>query len=219
MTAASNMRDKKNRATDRASDTLSVDHAIVFRNYVLKESASNVMMMILPSLTEYSLAEKPPQAVELDSTSLKDDVILVLDTFFQLIVWKGYTIREYLEHGFHHMEEYDNLRQMLKEPLRDAGSIIAQRFPCPKFVSIQAERPSQLALRDEEEGVPAGRGSPSFRKKSRKSHENLRKAYEYCQVRNPHDAFFMSHVFGSSMGGDVPFKVYVDNLIVAVTET
>lgn len=47
--------------------------------------------MIQPALVSYSI-NAPPQAVLLDATSVRPDVILLLDTFFTLVVFHGATI-------------------------------------------------------------------------------------------------------------------------------
>ena len=89
----------------------------------------------------------------------------------------------------------------------------------PKFVQTSASQSVRLRVADETEGVPPGKGSPSFRRKSLRSHAALSTAYQFSHEANAHDRFFMGHVFSSSLGGDLPFKAFVDNLIVAVTET
>ena len=53
--------------------------------------------MIQPILLEYKLNEEQPSPVNLDIGSLKNDVVLLLDTFFSLIVWKGETIKEWVD--------------------------------------------------------------------------------------------------------------------------
>ena len=43
--------------------------------------------MVMPALLRYSFASKEPVAVNLDLDSLKPDVILVLDTYFNVVIW------------------------------------------------------------------------------------------------------------------------------------
>jgi len=44
--------------------------------------------MIQPTLTSYSF-NGPPQPVLLDSQSIQKDVILLLDTFFHILIFHG----------------------------------------------------------------------------------------------------------------------------------
>ena len=37
---------------------------------------------------------------------LKNDTILLVDTFFSLLIWKGKTIKEWEKAGYHLQEEY-----------------------------------------------------------------------------------------------------------------
>lgn len=48
--------------------------------------------MIQPALMQYVLDSEQPVPVLLDIDSLKNNVILLLDTFFYIAVWKGATI-------------------------------------------------------------------------------------------------------------------------------
>lgn len=96
------------------------------------------LVMIQPALMEYSLEHATPQAVLLDSMSLKDNVILLMDTFFHVVVWRGATIQQWFEAKYHEKEEYAHLRELLQNPAQDAKDILEDRFPVPKFVQTYA---------------------------------------------------------------------------------
>jgi protein transport protein SEC23 len=61
----------------------SPDETAYYRQKLMCDSTSNVLVMVQPSLLCYSFAG-PPTPVFLDSDSVKADVILLLDTFFQV---------------------------------------------------------------------------------------------------------------------------------------
>ena len=53
-----------------------------------KEDVTNSLIMIQPTLTCYSF-DGPPRPVLLDSQSIRPDSILLLDTFFQILIYHG----------------------------------------------------------------------------------------------------------------------------------
>ena len=65
--------------------------------------------MIQPALLEYSFDEGPPKPVLLDASSLKPNVILVLDTFFLLVIWRGETIQQWYDAKYQESPEHAGL--------------------------------------------------------------------------------------------------------------
>lgn len=59
---------------------------------MLRENVQNSLVMIQPALMMYQLDQEQAVPVLLDIDSLKDNVILLLDTFFYICIWKGNTI-------------------------------------------------------------------------------------------------------------------------------
>lgn len=72
--------------------------------------------MIQPALLEYSLDNPTPQAVMLDEESMKPDVILLLDAYFQVLLWQGPNIKSWEDGGYHEMEGYEHVRDLLNSP-------------------------------------------------------------------------------------------------------
>ena len=68
------------------------------RMMLCRQPASNCLVMIQPALISYSLSE-PPHPVLLDATSVRPDVMLLLDTFFTLVVFHGATIATWRDVG------------------------------------------------------------------------------------------------------------------------
>merc|ERR1719377_261132 len=93
--------------------------------------------MIQPALIEYNF-EGNPMPVLLDSNSLKPNVILLMDTFFHVVIWRGETIQAWYDAGYHNQEQYMNLKAMLEQPLEDVKQILGSRFPVPKLVQTNA---------------------------------------------------------------------------------
>jgi len=116
----------------------SPDETAFYRTIILREAVMNSIVMIQPALLQYSFDEGPPQPVLLDATSLKPNVILLLDSFFHIIVWRGETIQAWYDQGYHNQEEYANFKALLTAPAEDAKRILEDRFPVPKFIQTNA---------------------------------------------------------------------------------
>lgn len=111
----------------------SPDETAYYRTVLLRENALNSLVMLQPALFQYSF-DGPPQSVLLDIMSLRPDVVLLLDSFFHVVVWHGEMIHAWREQGFHLRPEYENFKQLLEAPQQDARALLLDRFPAPKFV-------------------------------------------------------------------------------------
>lgn len=116
----------------------SPDETAYYRTILLRETLPNSITMISPNLYEYNLTNIQPIPVELDSRALKPDVVLLLDSFFHIVVWHGEQIVRWREEGYHEMEKFAHLKQILEMPLADAKQTLQSRLPCPKFVVCNA---------------------------------------------------------------------------------
>jgi protein transport protein SEC23 len=75
--------------------------------------------MIQPTLMSYTF-DTPPQPVLLDSVSIKHDVILLLDTFFHILIFHGELVAQWRKQGYQEQEGYDNFKELLEVPVADA---------------------------------------------------------------------------------------------------
>ena len=113
----------------------SPDESTYYKYLLLGESVENCIIMIQPLLFEYT-AENPNKVpVFLDLNSLKSDCVLLLDTFFHVVIWHGVDVVKWREEGFQDQEGYENIKEMLEEPQEYAQNILEERIPVPKFVS------------------------------------------------------------------------------------
>ena len=101
----------------------SPDETAYYRFIINNENVSNGLVMIQPALLSYSF-NGPPEPVLLDAVSIKPDVILLLDTFFHVVVMNGETIAAWREQGYHEQPEYANLKKLLEAPKEDAMMIM-----------------------------------------------------------------------------------------------
>jgi len=75
-----------------------------------------------------------PQPVLLDSVSIKPDVILLLDTFFHILIFHGETVAQWRKAGYQDQEGYENFKELLEAPVSDAQDLLTDRFPIPRYI-------------------------------------------------------------------------------------
>jgi len=116
----------------------SPDETAYYRMLILRENTMNSLVMIQPMLLQYSFDEGPPQPVLLDASSLKSNVILLMDTFFQVVIWRGEMIQAWYDQGYQNQEQYANFKALLVAPAEDAKQILGDRFPVPRYIQTNA---------------------------------------------------------------------------------
>ncbi|CAO1630818.1 unnamed protein product [Parajaminaea phylloscopi] len=111
----------------------SPDETAYYRHVLNVEDVNNSLIMIQPTLMSYGL-ESPPQPVLLDSVSIRPDVVLLLDTFFHVLIFHGTTIKEWRNAGYQEQEGYENFKEVLENPKADATELLGDRFPIPRYI-------------------------------------------------------------------------------------
>lgn len=111
----------------------SPDEAAYYRYVLSMSNTTNSLVMIQPTLLSYSF-QGPPQPTMLDATSVRPDTILLLDTFFHVVVFHGETVASWREAKYHEREEHAAFRSLLEAPQADAQMIMDSRFPVPRYI-------------------------------------------------------------------------------------
>ncbi|CAL9074355.1 unnamed protein product [Musa textilis] len=111
----------------------SPDETAYFRTLLNRESISNSVVMIQPSLLSYSF-NSPPSPALLDVASISADCILLLDAYFSVVIFHGMTIAQWRNMGYQNQPEHQAFAQLLQAPQDDAQMIIKNRFPVPRLV-------------------------------------------------------------------------------------
>ncbi|KAH9171312.1 hypothetical protein EDB89DRAFT_2178924 [Lactarius sanguifluus] len=111
----------------------SPDETAFYRHILNEEDVNNSLIMIQPTLMSYGL-DTPPQPVLLDSISIKPDVVLLLDTFFHILIFHGETVAQWRKAGYQDQEGYENLKELLEIPINDAQDLLTDRFPIPRYI-------------------------------------------------------------------------------------
>lgn len=86
----------------------SPDETSYFRMMLNRESITNATVMIQPSLISYSFNSLPSPAL-LDVASILADRILLLDSYFSVVVFHGMTIAQWRNNGYQHQPEHQVL--------------------------------------------------------------------------------------------------------------
>jgi protein transport protein SEC23 len=94
-------------------------HLVTCRHILNEEDVNNSLIMIQPTLMSYTF-DTPPQPVLLDSVSIKHDVVLLLDTFFHILIFHGELVAQWRKQGYQDQEGYENFKELLEVPVADA---------------------------------------------------------------------------------------------------
>lgn len=111
----------------------SPDETAYFRMILNRENVANSVVMIQPSLISFSFHSGPEPAL-LDVASIAADKILLLDSYFTMVIFHGATIAQWRKAGYHNQPEHQAFAHLLQAPRDEADSIIKERFPVPRLV-------------------------------------------------------------------------------------
>lgn len=111
----------------------SPDETAYFRMILNRENVANSVVMVQPSLISYSFHSGPEPAL-LDVAAIAADRILLLDSFFTVVIFHGSTIAQWRKAGYHNEPEHQAFAQLLRAPHDDANIIMKERFPVPRLV-------------------------------------------------------------------------------------
>lgn len=117
----------------------SPDETSFYRHTMMSKNVADTLIMIQPYLVSYSF-QGLGEAVQLDIDSVKNDNILLLDTFFQVVVHHGTTIASWRDQGYHKKPGHENFKVLLQQPIDDAQSAMEKRFPVPRFIVCDEKR-------------------------------------------------------------------------------
>lgn len=97
----------------------SPDETAFYRHVLNKADVRDSLIMIQPTLDSYTF-DKQSVPVLLDSSSILPDHILLLDTFFHVLVFHGETIALWQKEKYQDQEGYENFKELLQAPKEDA---------------------------------------------------------------------------------------------------
>ena len=107
----------------------SPDETAFYRHVLNHEDVSNSLIMIQPTLDSYTFDQDGAVPVLLDSTSIQPQTILLLDTFFHILIFHGETMAEWRKAGYQDMDGYENFKELLESPKEDARVRLLPHYP------------------------------------------------------------------------------------------
>lgn len=111
----------------------SPDETAYFRMILNRENVPNSVVMIQPSLISYSFHSAPEPAL-LDVAAIASDRILLLDSYFTVVIFHGSTVVQWRKAGYQDHPDHKAFAQLLQAPKDDADTLIKERFPVPRLV-------------------------------------------------------------------------------------
>lgn len=98
----------------------SPDETAFYRHVLNHEYVGDSLVMIQPTLDSYTFDQEGSVPVLLDSASIQPAHILLLDTFFQILIFHGETMAEWRKAGYQDQEGYENFKSLLEQPKEEA---------------------------------------------------------------------------------------------------
>lgn len=111
----------------------SPDETAYFRLMLNREGIVGSLIMIQPTLFQYSF-DRSPVPVLLDVRSISPDVILLFDSYFYVVIHYGLNIAQWRKLGYDKDPNQESFRKLLEAPEIDAKQLVSERFPVPKLV-------------------------------------------------------------------------------------
>lgn len=123
----------------------SPDETSFVRHVFMHEDVTNSLIMVQPTLLSYDVetygaadgGEDPnyePEPVLLDSMSLGKTKVLLLDTFFHILIYHGGTVAQWRKEHYQDQEGYEHFKEFLLAPRKEAMEILMDRFPLPRYI-------------------------------------------------------------------------------------
>jgi protein transport protein SEC23 len=108
----------------------SPDETAFYRHVLNDADVNNSLIMIQPTLMSYTF-DQDPHPVLLDSVSIRPNVILLLDTYFHILIFHGETVAAWRKANYQEQDEYANFKELLEAPVVDAQELLEDRLPIP----------------------------------------------------------------------------------------
>ena len=125
----------------------SPDETAFFRAALIRENVTNGLSMIQPLLHAFDIPLGPDEDDEngeqqeivgeevlLELSSRHPERILLLDTFFHLVIWYGRKIAKWRNDKIYTQDEYAWFKEMLLAPKQECINRMSIRFPCPNLI-------------------------------------------------------------------------------------
>eukprot|EP00758_Cryptobia_borreli_P014493 Tbor_TRINITY_DN5925_c1_g5::TRINITY_DN5925_c1_g5_i1::g.19035::m.19035/K14006/SEC23; protein transport protein SEC23 len=113
----------------------SPDETTIIRLLLSKAPCDDGVLMVQPALYSYSM-DSPPKAVPLDSNAINPNGMLLMDTFYDVLVYRGDTIQAWKEQGYDQDPNYAHFAEFLKIPSEHGKALVEKRYPTPRYFEV-----------------------------------------------------------------------------------
>ena len=117
--------------------SFSPDETTYYTHYLMNSDVMQSLTMISPNLYSYN-SQDPPVTVILDSSATKKDHILILDTFFKVVVWRGSAVASWIKAGYQNQEGFTWIKDLLDNVSNDAHALANSHFPVASLIECDA---------------------------------------------------------------------------------
>ena len=125
----------------------SLDEMVYYRNSIIRQNIDNTLVMIQPQIIEYSLENEEPVPVLPNLSCLKSDVVLLCDTYFNIIIWYGQNVKGWIDEEYHLQEGYEHIKELIDMPEEDMRLILEDRLVVPNKVKAHMGSPSERLIK------------------------------------------------------------------------
>ena len=112
----------------------SPDETAFYHHTLLRVDVRDSLVMIQPTLVRFKADGSEPEPVLLDSASLTPDSVLLLDAFFYTVIYFGHIAAEWRDANYSR-DDYPGVYEMIDGAKEEAATLIADRFPLPRYVT------------------------------------------------------------------------------------
>lgn len=91
--------------------------------------------------------DQQPVTVEANLDCMQKDVTLLVDTFFAILIWKGRSIKEWENLGYHLQLEYSHLRKVIESPYEDREILLSNKLYHPELLEATEGSPFERILK------------------------------------------------------------------------
>lgn len=100
---------------------------------IMSQSVENIMLIVQPALLQYTPHHNEMLPIPLDEKFMRAENILVLDSFFNVVEWRGSLVEWEIAQGYQQMPEHASLAALLRNVEQDVHAIKNDRFPVPHY--------------------------------------------------------------------------------------
>lgn len=123
----------------------SPDETAILRLQLLRSNVRDSIVQIQPTLYRYRM-DAPAEPVPLDCSALQPDCVVLLDTFFEVLLHSGSTIAAWRNAGYAEKEEYSFFKEFLDGCLADAQRLVMGRVPVSRLIDACQDDPDARIL-------------------------------------------------------------------------